>query len=59
MNAVVRVAYKLPDDFPDILGDLVQKLVVCCFLDWILSLILSFFSVVNRVNVSAVNKWAA
>ncbi|CAF3564581.1 unnamed protein product [Rotaria socialis] len=26
-NAVVRVAYKLPDDFPDTIGDLIQKLV--------------------------------
>jgi hypothetical protein len=29
MNAVVRVAYKLPEDFPDNIGDLIQKLVVC------------------------------
>jgi hypothetical protein len=29
MNAVVRVSYKLPEDFPDIIGDLIQKLVVC------------------------------
>ncbi|CAF4412536.1 unnamed protein product [Rotaria sp. Silwood2] len=26
-NAVVRVSYKLPDDFPTLLGDLIQKLV--------------------------------
>lgn len=29
MNAVVRVAYKLPDDFPETIGDLIKKLVVC------------------------------
>lgn len=28
MNAVVRVAYKLPDDFPDTIADLIRKLVV-------------------------------
>jgi len=27
MNAVIRVSYKLPDDFPDIIRDLIQKLV--------------------------------
>jgi hypothetical protein len=30
-NAVVRVSYELPDDFPPLIGDLVQKLVVCSF----------------------------
>ncbi len=33
MNAVVRVSYKLPEDFPDVIGDLIQKLVVCVFLE--------------------------
>ncbi|UJR21661.1 hypothetical protein I4U23_024738 [Adineta vaga] len=27
MNAVIRVAYKLPDDFPEVIGDLIGKLV--------------------------------
>jgi hypothetical protein len=34
MNAVVRVSYKLPEDFPDVIGDLIQKLVVCVFLEY-------------------------
>ena len=28
IKSVVRVAFKLPTDFPDLIGDLVQKLVV-------------------------------
>ncbi|CAF1456798.1 unnamed protein product [Adineta steineri] len=27
MNAVARAAYKLPDDFPDVIGDLIHKLI--------------------------------
>ena len=27
-NAVVRVAFKIPDDFPELIGDLIRKLVV-------------------------------
>ena len=27
-NSVVRVAYKLPEDFPDVIADLIKKLVV-------------------------------
>lgn len=27
-NSVVRVAYKLPEGFPDVIADLIQKLVV-------------------------------
>jgi hypothetical protein len=33
MNAVVRVSYKLPENFPEIIGDLIQKLVVCNFFE--------------------------
>ena len=51
MNSVVRVSYKLPEDFPEIVADLIQKLVVCIFLlqGYLLDFIL-VFSVWNQVN---------
>jgi hypothetical protein len=29
INAVVRVSYKLPEDFPIVIRDLIQQVVVC------------------------------
>jgi hypothetical protein len=55
MNAVVRVAYKLPEDFPDTIGDLIQKLVVCTFqFEFALISFCYMHSVWNRANDWAV-----
>jgi hypothetical protein len=57
MNAVVRVSYKLPSDFPDIIGDLIQKLVVCSFeMKFLERFFILYCSVLIQVNDLVVMK---
>ena len=49
-NAVVRVAYSLPDDFPPMIGDLIEKLIVSHYHRMKINTIDGFFSVLNQKN---------